>query len=275
MAERSEGRLAGKVAFVTGAAQGQGRSHVVRLAEEGANIVAVDLQDPSAAGGVNEFAATVELVRNCGGEILARQCDVRDGARLAEIAAEGHARFGRLDIVVANAGIIAAPSRFLDASFAELQRSIDINLYGVWHTCKATVPYLIAGERGGSVIITSSLLGLKAFATSAGYAASKHAVVGFMRSLALDLGPHRIRVNSLHPTTVDTPMLRALQPVGVSQEENAERLISMHALPVPWIDAVDVSHAVVYLASDESRYITGVTLPVDAGAMMMGPPRGR
>jgi SDR family mycofactocin-dependent oxidoreductase len=259
------GRLAGKVVFITGAARGQGREHVLRMAKEGANVVAVDLMDPAAS---NEFAQTAELARATGRDIIAKQADVRDAVALSDIAAEAWARFGRIDVLVANAGIIAPPRPLMELPFESFQRTMDVNVYGAFHSCRAVVPHMIAGARGGSIILTSSILGLKAYVSTVHYTVSKHAVVGMMRAMAVELAPHFIRVNSLHPTTVDTPMLDSLRPPGVSPEQNAVRLTSLNMLPVPWVEAADMANAAIFLASDESRYITGVTLPVDAGAML-------
>jgi (+)-trans-carveol dehydrogenase len=258
-------RLDNRVAFVTGAAQGMGRSHVVRLAQEGADIVAVDLESPDAGAA---FARTIELVQATGRRILARQADVRDEARLTEIAREAHGLLGRIDIVVANAGVFPPPQAFMDLPSAAWSAAVDVNLTGTWNTVRATTPHIRAGKRGGVIILTSSPYGLKGCAGGAHYAASKHAVVGLMKSLALELGPEWIRVNSIHPTTVDTHMLRSVMPAAMSTEELAEALKGFNVLPVPWIEPVDVSNAIVFLASDEARYITGAALPIDAGGLL-------
>jgi len=257
------GRFEGKVAFVTGAGQGQGSCHIAALAADGADIVAVDLQDPEAS---ESFAAAIQGARAAGRRVIARQCDVRDGARLTQIADEAMAGFGRIDIVLANAGILGPVGPFMELVPDEVQRTMDVNFLGVWNTCRATVPHLIAGGRGGSIIITSSLFGLKGYANLAAYSASKHAVVGLMRSLAIELGPHLIRVNSVHPTTVLTPMLTDVTPVGPGHEDSVERLRGLHLLPIPWVESEDVTAAITFLASDEARYMTGVALPLDGGA---------
>jgi (+)-trans-carveol dehydrogenase len=260
------GRLNGKVVLVTGAAQGQGREHVVRLAREGATIVAIDLLDPANAAG--EFAKTVALVRDAGADILAQQCDVRDGAALTAIADEAWRRFGRLDCLLANAGVIAPPRPLLELPFESFQKTIEVNVYGVWHSCRAVVPHMIAGGRGGSIILTSSIYGLKGCPNTTHYTASKHAVVGMMKAMAIELAPHFIRVNAINPTTVATPMLESLRRPHEPPEEQVKRFIGVNTLPVPWVEPADISHAAVFLASDESRYLTGVALPVDAGAML-------
>jgi (+)-trans-carveol dehydrogenase len=271
------GRVEGKVAFVTGAARGQGRSHAVRLAQEGADIVAVDIcaQVDSvtsyAMATADDLKETVAQVEALDRRIIATRADVRDFAHLSRVLDEGVAELGRLDIVCANAGIYST-GRMVDLSEQTWQDMIDINLTGVWHTCKAAIPHLIAAG-GGSMILTSSAVGLKASQNVGHYGAAKHAVVGLMRTLALELAADMIRVNSVHPTGVDTLMimndsLYAQMAPGVAhptREDVIPVMSSMNALPVPWVEPVDVSNAVLFLASDEARYITGVTFPVDAG----------
>ncbi len=275
------GRVDGKVAFVTGAARGQGRSHAIRLAEEGADIIAVDLcrqidTVPYPMSTPDDLAETVKQVEALDRRIVASEADVRDGAALRAAVDDGVAQLGRLDIVAANAGIASTAEGTVGLSDQEWRDMIDVNLTGVWQTCKAAVPHLIQGGRGGSMILTSSAAGLMAYPNIGHYVAAKHGVVGLMKTLALELAPHSIRVNSLHPTQVNTPMImnetiyRLFMPdqehptaegfAPVSQE--------MNALPIPWVEPVDISNALVFLASDEARYITGVTLPVDAGAIV-------
>jgi SDR family mycofactocin-dependent oxidoreductase len=275
------GRVEGKVAFVTGAARGQGRSHAIRLAEEGADIIAVDLcrqieSVPYPMSTPDDLAETVKQVEALDRRIVASEADVRDGAALRAAVDDGVAQLGRLDIVAANAGIASTADGTVGLSDQEWQDMVDVNLTGVWQTCKAAVPHLIRGGRGGSMILTSSAAGLMAYPNIGHYVAAKHGMVGLMKTLALELAPHNIRVNSLHPTQVNTPMImnetiyRLFMPdqehptaqgfAPVSQE--------MNALPIPWVESVDISNALVFLASDEARYITGVTLPVDAGAII-------
>jgi (+)-trans-carveol dehydrogenase len=271
------GRVEGKVAFVTGAARGQGRSHAVRLAQEGADIVAVDICAPvdtvtsyqlATPDDLEETVAQVEALDR---RIIATQADVRDFAHLSQVLDEGVAELGRLDIVCANAGIYST-GRMVDLSEQTWQDVIDINLTGVWHTCKAAIPHLIA-TGGGSMILTSSAVGLKASQNVGHYGAAKHGVVGLMRTLALELAADMIRVNSVHPTGVDTPMImndslyRQMLPDAAhpTREDVIPIMSSMNALPVPWVEAIDISNAVLFLASDEARYVTGVTFPVDAG----------
>ncbi|MEV5830562.1 mycofactocin-coupled SDR family oxidoreductase [Spirillospora sp. NPDC052242] len=275
------GRVEGKVAFITGAARGQGRSHAVRLAQEGADIIAVDVCEqidtvPIPMSTPEDLAETVALVEATGRKIVATRADVRDFDALKAAVDDGVARLGRLDIVVANAGL-AADGDEIHKMDAKLWRdSIDVNLTGVWHTGKAAIPHVIEGERGGSIVLTSSVGGLKAHPNIANYVAAKHGVVGLMRSMAVELAQYGIRVNSVHPTQVNTPMLmndmtyRMFRPdlENPTQEDMAPISQMMNALPVPWVEAEDISNAVLFLVSDESRYITGVPLPIDAGSML-------
>jgi SDR family mycofactocin-dependent oxidoreductase len=274
------GRVEGKVAFVTGAARGQGRSHAVRLAQEGADIIAVDIcQDVKGAlpmATLEDLAETVFLVEAQDRQIVATQADVRDFDALKAAVDDGVAQLGRLDIVVANAGIASEGGPVDKMDQDSWQDTIDINLTGVWHTAKAAVPHLIQGGRGGAIVLTSSVGGMKALPNMSHYVSAKHGVVGLMRSLAVELGQHNIRVNSVHPSQVNTPMLmneptyRLFRPdlENPTQDDMAPISQMMHMLPVPWVEPEDVSNAVLFLVSDEGRYITGVPLPVDAGAML-------
>jgi len=270
-------RLAGKVAFVTGAARGQGRSHAVRLAAEGADIIAVDICEQLDSVGYPmsskaDLDETVAQVQALDRRIVARQADVQDLAALTAAVDEGIAEFGRLDVVVANAGI-ASYRPALELSELDWDEMISVNLSGVWRTIRASVPHVKAHGEGGSVIITSSTSGLRGIPNAAHYAAAKHGLVGLMKVLALELGRDRIRVNTIHPTTVDTPMVQNQETLELflpgqqdqSQEAFARVAKRLNVLPVPWIQADDVSDLVVFLASDEAKYITGSALPVDAG----------
>jgi (+)-trans-carveol dehydrogenase len=274
------GRVEGKVAFITGAARGQGRSHAVRLAQEGADIIAVDLCDqvdsvPYQMATPEDLADTVKQVEALDRRIVATKADVRDYGALKKALDDGVAQLGRLDIVSANAGIASfGPAEELPEQ--TWQDMIDTNLTGVWHAAKAAIPHLIAGGRGGSIVLTSSAAGLKAYANAAHYVSAKHGVVGLMRTLALELAPHMIRVNSLHPTQVDTDMVmneftfKLFSPdkQNPTIEDFGPASQAMNALPIPWVEPVDISNALLFLASDEARYITGVTLPVDAGTVI-------
>jgi SDR family mycofactocin-dependent oxidoreductase len=274
------GRVAGKVAFITGAARGQGRSHAIRLAQEGADIIAVDIAGP--VGSVTAYpmateadlAETVRQVEALDRRIVARQADVRDPAALRAALDDGVAQLGKLDIVCANAGIFQThPS--LELADQDWQETIDINLTGVWNTVKAALPHLIANN-GGSIVLTSSVAGLKAIPNAIHYGAAKHGVIGIMRTVAAEFAQHGIRANSVHPTAVDTIMVQnesvyaLFDPANPHPtRESAEAVFTAsNTLSVPWVDPVDISNAVLFLASDEARYITGVTLPVDAGAML-------
>jgi len=271
--------LAGKVAFVTGAARGQGRSHAVTLAAAGADIIAVDICAPLEtvdypAATASDLADTVREVEALDRRIVARVADVRDTAGLRAAVDEGVAELGRLDIVAANAGILSSGS--LDQLDERAWREmVDVNLGGVWRTTKVAIPHILAGGRGGAIILTSSVAGLKSYPNVAHYVAAKHGVVGLMRTLAVELAPHRIRVNTVNPTQVDTDMIQndVMYRLFVPDEPHptkaqfaaASRATAL--LPVDWIESVDVSNALLFLASDAARYITGVALPVDAGAV--------
>jgi (+)-trans-carveol dehydrogenase len=274
------GRVAGTVALVTGAARGQGRSHAVRLAEEGADLVLVDIcadlpDVPYPLGTQAELEETVAAVEAVGGRAVAHVADVRDGAAVRRAVDAGVRELGRLDIVCANAGV-NAPGPAHQLTEEAWRCVVDVDLSGTWRTVAASVPHLRAGGRGGSVILTSSAAGLKGYANIAHYTAAKHGVNGLMKTLAQELAPDRIRVNSVNPTQVDTPMIMndpmyALFCPDVEhpgREDFAPVSQAMNALPVPWVEASDVSDAVVFLASPESRYITGVALPVDAGVLV-------
>lgn len=275
------GRVEGKVAFITGAARGQGRAHAVRLAAEGADIIAVDIcqsfeNSPALGATAEDLAETADLVKNLGRRIVTAEVDVRDFAALQAAVDSGVEQLGRLDIIAANAGIGTTGVK-LDRMSEDLwQEMIDVNLSGVWKSVKAGVPHMLAGGRGGSIILTSSVAGSKAYPHTGHYVAAKHGVVGLMRSFAVELGHHSIRVNSVHPTHVNSPMLMnektyrmfrpELENPGQADLEPVCR--TFHMLPIPWVEVEDISNAVLFLASDEARYITGVTLPVDAGSCL-------
>jgi (+)-trans-carveol dehydrogenase len=274
------GRVEGKVAFITGAARGQGRSHAVRLAQEGADIIAVDLcaqvdTVPFPMATPEDLAETVKEVEALDRRIVATQADVRDYATLKAALDDGVAQLGHLDIVSANAGI-ASYGRLEDMDDRTWQDVIDTNLTGVWHAAKAAIPHVKAGGHGGSIVLTSSDAGLFAMENIGHYVAAKHGVIGLMRTLALELAPDFIRVNAICPTTVNTPMVqnepsyRLFRPdlEHPTAADLNDVLLTLNALPIPWVEPVDISNAVLFLASDEARYITGVALPVDAGALV-------
>jgi SDR family mycofactocin-dependent oxidoreductase len=251
------GRVAGKVAFITGAARGQ--------------IDSV----PYAMSTPDDLAETVKEVEALDRRIVATQADVRDYGALKAALDEGVTQLGKLDIVSANAGIFSfGTMEELDEK--HWQDMIDVNLTGVWHAAKAAIPHLRANG-GGSMILTSSTAGLQALPNTGHYNAAKHGVVGLMRTLALELAPDMIRVNSVHPTAVDTDMIQNsatyelfapdLAPAERTREVLSERFATLNVLPIPWVEPIDISNAVLWLASDEARYVTGVTLPVDAGLL--------
>ncbi|MDI9976517.1 mycofactocin-coupled SDR family oxidoreductase [Rhodococcus sp. IEGM 1307] len=272
------GRVNGRVVLVTGAARGIGRAQALRFAQEGADVVAVDLCGPvgtvvTPPASPEDLEETAKLVRDTGRRIVTAQVDVRDGAVLAEAVTAAAGELGGLDFVCATAGITSSGAA-LDLDAETWQTMLDVNLTGVWQTCKAAAPHLI--ERGGgSMILTSSIAGLRGLVGVAHYTAAKHGVVGLMRSLAKELAPHRVRVNSVHPTNVDTDMIqnnmvrRAFRPdlEHPTREEFAAAAVTMNMLSIPWIEPVDVANAALFLASDEARYITSVALPVDAGSV--------
>lgn len=273
-------RMRGKVAFITGAARGQGRSHAVRLAEEGADIIAVDIcADIDTVtpffhlATEDDLAETARQVEELGRRIVTRKADVRDLTALQSAFDAGVAELGRIDTVVANAGI-ASFTRSWELSSQQWQDMIDVNLTGVFHTAKVAIPDLIEAGNGGSLLFTSSIGGFKGVQNVAHYVSAKHGIVGLMRTLANELAPHNIRVNTVHPTNVDTEMIQNPGTYGLfapddphpSQDKAVPGFTSLNALQVPWIDSIDISNAVLFLASDEARYVTGAAFPVDAGA---------
>lgn len=262
--------LEGKVAFITGAARGQGRAHAMKLASEGADIIAVDLCEqiasvPYPMSTADDLAATVKLVEDAGARIVATQGDVRDSASLTAALDQGLSRFGRLDIDVANAGI--APMKAGADGWRDV---IDVNLTGAHNTVEAAAPILVDQDDGGSIVLISSVAGLSGVGTrdagSIGCTAAKHGMVGLMRVYANLLAPHRIRVNSVHPNGVDTPMVNNEFIRNWLTEMAAESTGDMsNALPVELAQAEDIANAVFWLVSDAARFVTGVALPVDAG----------
>jgi SDR family mycofactocin-dependent oxidoreductase len=264
--------LNGRVAFITGAARGQGRAEAVRLASDGANIIAVDICDqiasvPYPMATADDLAATVKLVEDTGARIVAGQADVRDQESLETALQAGLDEFGRLDIVVANAGI--APMKAGHDGWRDV---IDVNLTGVYHTVEVAKPTLVEQGDGGSIVLISSAAGLLGIGGAdpggLGYTASKHGVVGLMRSYANRLAPHCIRVNSIHPTGVNTPMINNEHTRQWLEQliAESETPIDMgNAMPVDAVEPEDIAAAVAWLVSDEARYVTGITLPVDAG----------
>jgi SDR family mycofactocin-dependent oxidoreductase len=273
-------RLDGKVALITGAARGQGRSHAIRLAEEGADVIAVDIcrQIDSVVYPMStpsDLAETVKLVEDYGSRIIAHEADVRDHGAMASIVAEGVAELGHIDIVLCNAGIlniIGEPGSRTQA----WHDSIDVMLTGVFNTIDVVVPPMIEHGTGGSIVITSSTAGLKVLTPSLvtsppgclGYHAAKHGLVGLMKVYAKALGQYNIRVNTVHPTGVNTPMVANEDfPQWVQLHPELTGTLS-NALPVDMVEAVDVSNMIAWLCSEEARYVTGSAMPVDAGFLL-------
>jgi SDR family mycofactocin-dependent oxidoreductase len=267
--DRSRGRVAGKVALITGAARGQGRSHALRLAAEGADVIALDVCAPVAdisyvTATSDDLATTAELVEATGAKVVTYEVDVRDSRGMTDAVADGVARLGRLDISVANAGVCSI-QRWDEVTPELWDTVVGINLTGVWNTCVASIPHLVEAG-GGSMILVSSAAGLKGQPFLTPYVASKHGLVGIMRSLANELAAQHIRVNSLHPTGVDTPMLVGMVGLTDRLEASPELGPLFHnSLPVDLLQPEDISNAVLFLASDEARYVTGLTMTVDAG----------
>jgi SDR family mycofactocin-dependent oxidoreductase len=271
-------RLAGKVALITGAARGIGRAQAVRFAREGADIIGLDVCGPVdtvviPSSTPDDLDETARLVSGTGARIVTEIVDIRDPAPLKEAVDRGVTAFGGLDIVCATAGITSRGFA-TEMTEATWQTMLDVNLSGVWRTCKVTAPHLIA-RGAGSVILVSSIAGMRGLVGVTHYTAAKHGVVGLMRTLANELAPHGIRVNSVHPTNVDTPMIQneavssAFRPDldrAPTTDEFAAAARTMNMLDTPWVEPLDVANACLFLASDEARYITAVTLPVDAGS---------
>jgi SDR family mycofactocin-dependent oxidoreductase len=278
------GRVQDKVALITGAGRGQGRSHAIRLAEEGARVIAVDLPDdaskdvsrysPYPMATEADLAETVRLVAAAGGDAIGVHADVRNEDQLAAAVAAGVERFGRLDVVSANAGITGFTGKAWELSRENWQAVIDIDLTGTWQTVKAAAPIMIE-QRCGSVVITASTMGVKGTANLAGYVAAKHGVVGLVKALAHELAPFAVRVNAVAPTSVGTDMIfndavyRLFRPdlADPGMQDTVPAFTQHNLLPVPWAEARDISEAVLWLASDEARYVHGIVLPVDAGQL--------
>ncbi|WP_207908997.1 mycofactocin-coupled SDR family oxidoreductase [Pseudonocardia endophytica] len=272
--------MEGKVALVTGAARGQGRSHAVRLAQEGADIIAIDICDqidsvPYGLSSEADLAQTAKLVEAEDRRIVHAVADTRDAGALAAAVDRGVSELGRLDIVLANAGIVSYGG-VRDLTAEQWNDMIGTNLTGVFNTARATVEHLIASG-GGSFIATSSVYGLKGNGGVAHYTAAKHGVTGLLRAMTHELAPFNIRVNSIHPTTVNTDMIqhdaqyRLFRPDldNPTAEDAKAGFASLNIMPIPWVETTDITNAVLFLASDKARYITGVALPVDAGSMQI------
>jgi SDR family mycofactocin-dependent oxidoreductase len=272
------GLLDGKVVFISGGARGQGRSHAIRLAEQGADIITFDLcasLDTVAYAPATEddLAETVAQVEKLDRRIVARQADVRDQTAVRTVLDDGISELGRVDIVLANAGIMPVMGEG-GASRQAWHDCLDVMLTGVLNTCEAAIPHLLRQGDGGSIVITSSMAGFKGMIRELGtkndgflgYVAAKHGVVGLMRAYANCLGPYRIRCNTVHPTGVNTPMVANPEFAELAAEFPSLMESIHNILPTPLVEASDVSNAVLYLVSEAGRFITGTSLPVDAGA---------
>jgi SDR family mycofactocin-dependent oxidoreductase len=270
------------VALITGAARGQGRSHAVRLAEDGADIVAIDIVAPIPTAYYPpavpvDLQLTAKLAEAEGARVLAAEADVRDQAALDGVVARALAAFGHIDIVVANAGT-ASHAPAWELSDDQWQNVVDVNLTGVWRTVKACVPSMISRGQGGAVVLTSSLAGLHGYGNIASYVAAKHGVNGLMRTLANELGPRNIRVNSVCPGLIRTDMMMNDETYAMFRPDVADPTLedarevfrTMQLLPIDWLEPRDVSNAIAFLVSDEARAITGVALPVDGGQLTRG-----
>ncbi len=273
------GKVEGKVAFITGAARGQGRSHALRLAEEGADIIAIDVCEPVGDMPYEfpteaDLAETARQVEALDRRIVTHKADIRDSEALKSAVDDGVAQLGRLDIVSANAGIGTNPYKTWELPDDVWREMIDVNLTGQWNTVKAAVPHMIDAGNGGSIVLTSSMAAIITYANTAHYTAAKHGVVGLMKVLAVELGEYSIRVNSLHPTQVETPMImndasmKLFRPdlENPTVDDFAAASQTMHTLPIPWVQSADISNALLFLASDEGRYVTGVEFPISAGS---------
>ena len=279
----SGGTLEGRVAFITGAARGQGRAHAVRLASEGADVIAIDICGPISdtitypPATTDELAETVRAVESTGRKALAREVDIRDLAALEQVVADGVEQFGRLDIVVANAGVLSW-GRMWEMSQEQWDTVIDVNLNGTWRTIRAAVPAMIEAGNGGSIIIVSSSAGLKATPGNGHYSASKHGLVALTNALALEVGEYGIRVNSIHPYSIDTPMVEreAMMAVFAKHPSYLHSFAPMPLHPVnhqskkglkEFMTPEEVSDVVAWLASDGSATLSGSPIPVDRGTM--------
>ena len=266
--------LDGKVAVITGGARGQGRSHALRLAREGADIVICDVAAdipgvPLTLARPEDLAETAKLVEELDRRCLAIQADVRDTAAINGVARAAMAEFGRIDVLCANAGVLSMVDNSWEMDDLTWDSMIDVNLTGVFKSCRAVIPHILAGGRGGSIIITSSIAGLKALPAITHYVAAKHGTVGLMRAFARELAPHNIRVNTVHPSAVDSPMVRdeSFGRWAAEHPDTAGDLFT-NLMPVSAMEESDISDAVAFLASDQSRWVTGCTLNVDAGALL-------
>ena len=272
------GKLDGKVALITGGARGQGRSHALTFAREGAETIVCDVAEglttvPYPLASAGELADTARMVEDLGRRCLAVQADVRDSEGMRGVVERAISEFGRIDILLANAGIESFGTAW-ELTDEQWDEMIAVNLTGVWKSCRAVAPHMIE-RRAGVILITSSIAGLKGLANQAHYCAAKHGVVGLMRALAIELAPYGIRVNTVHPSSVDTPIIKNQATYtlfsggepGATLEEVTPAFRALNLLDTPWMEPQDISNAMLWLASDDARYVTGATLPIDAGLL--------
>ena len=277
--EGSRGEWSGKVAFITGVARGQGRSHALEFARRGADIGGLDVCGPIATvpydlAAPSDLERTAQDIESLGRRAVLERADVRDPAAVRKVVAEVLDTLGRIDVVLTNAGVFSVGDP-LTLSAETWQDVLDVNLTGVWNTVQACLPAMVGSGNGGSIVMTSSIGGLQGLLQCPHYVASKHGVIGLMRALANELAPHRIRVNAVCPTNVNTPMIqnqanyRTFRPdlEEPQREDIVDVAASMHLINVPWVEPEDVTAAALWLSSDAARYLTGVALPVDAGLL--------
>jgi SDR family mycofactocin-dependent oxidoreductase len=268
------GALQGRVAFITGAARGQGRAHAIRLAREGADIIALDICAPVsesityAAATPEELAETVRAVEAEGRKVLAREVDIRDDAALRQLVSDGVEQFGRLDILVANAGVLSW-GRVWELTDEQWDAVIGVNLSGTWRSLRAVIPAMIEAGNGGSIVVVSSAAGLKATPGNGHYSAAKHGLVGLTNTLAIELAEFAIRVNSIHPYSVDTPMIEPelMMQVFAEHPRYVHSFGPMLLQPKGFMAADEVSDVVVWLAGAGSGTLTGAQIPVDKGVL--------
>lgn len=274
-------RFAGRVAFISGVARGQGRQFAVDLAREGADIIGFDIcEDIPGASTAMATEADLEetrtLVEATGRRMVAERADARDYAAVEAVLAKGMAEFGRVDVVVANAGICCGAGPFWEISLQQWKDTVDTDLTGVWHTVRAATPALIEGGRGGAIIMITSAGATKGFQNITHYVAAKTALVGMLKPMAAELGPHFIRVNALSPTNVNTAIYmtetnkRLFLPDNPAPTDEEYEMASrpQHVIPIGWMEPRDTSAALRFLASDDARYVTGLEMRVDAGVVL-------
>jgi SDR family mycofactocin-dependent oxidoreductase len=274
------GEWSGKVAFITGVARGQGRSHALEFARRGADIGGLDICGPIATvpydlATPSDLERTAQDIKALGRRTILETADVRDAAAVRAVVGKVLDTLGRIDVVLTNAGVFSVAEHLATLSAETWQDVLDVNLTGVWNTVQACLPSMVESGNGGSIVMTSSIGGVQGLLQCPHYVASKHGVIGLMRALANELGPHGIRVNAVCPTNVNTPMIqnpanyRTFRPdlADPGREDIIDVAASTHILNVPWVEPDDVTAAAVWLASDTARYLTGVALPVDAGLL--------